>query len=167
MSPTFDVTEFRGSNPVLGLDASCKPLVEDCLASVAQNRGGLVTPSHLPNGGLRAFACLSSEGPGILTIITYDRNVEPLKCCVSRLLVSASRTRCMDKRMTKQGAFVTQMGFPVKWERSVSSASTPSLYFRSTCLAVSRMLGMPNHRIVSLSRELIIYYRNALCIIEN
>ena len=44
-------------------DASCKSLDESAWRVYCARRGGLVTPSHLPNGGLRAFACLSSNGP--------------------------------------------------------------------------------------------------------
>ncbi len=86
VSQTFDALWLE--HVFLQQDASCKSLDESARRVYCTYRGVQVTPSDLPNGGLRAFACLSSDRPKDSDLIIYDRNFEPLIArlhCVSEL----------------------------------------------------------------------------------
>jgi hypothetical protein len=100
----------RGSNTVLRQDASCKSLVESAWRVYCAYRGGLATPSHLPNGGLRAFACLSSDGPQD-SDLSYTIAMSNLYSAVA--LRQRVGTRCIDKGWRNKGAFWVQLGPPV------------------------------------------------------
>jgi hypothetical protein len=109
--------------------------------------------------------------PGFLTIIIYIRNVEPL---IVRLhCVSELDTRYMDKGWRNKGAFLAQLGPPVKRERPVeSNFDYPLSGHVYMCVVVNWRLiddlhGMANHRVASLSSGSIIYYRSAWYAIYN
>ncbi len=123
VSPTFDATEFRGSNPVFWpgrlVQISCWGLPDVCCAKTVEV---LWPPLIYQTVALGPSLACRAQDPGFwpLSLIIATSNL--WSAVLLRLLWSASRDSLLDKRVTKQGAFLAQMGFPVKWERSVPSA---------------------------------------------
>jgi len=95
-----------GSNTVLRRTPFCKSLDESAWCVYCSNRGGLVTPSHLSNGGLRAFACLSSDGPQDFWPLSYTFAMSNLYGAVA--LRQRVGTRCIDKGWRNRGRSIQQ-----------------------------------------------------------